>query len=145
MAIRPKLPPPLTQSDSLPVHNAGIRRTGVECSLPAVPCETSFTTETTHGPAEKIPDEVATSSTWTRPTTRPQHNLLFRQFKGDPSPPNHGFEDTWQWSPRIRGVQGRERNAKLWPLANPLHILGGSEMMAYVLMMAPRCWSCTAN
>ena len=50
------------------------------------------------------------------------------------------FEDTWQWSQELyEGFMGDRRNSRLLDLVESLHrILGRSEMMAYVLMMAPR-------
>ncbi len=69
------------------------------------------------------------------------YNLLFKQVKGDASPAQiMAFEDTWNWSPLLYEDFKREpRNAKLFSLVSALYgILGPSEMMAYVLMMAPR-------
>ncbi len=69
------------------------------------------------------------------------YNLLFKQQKGEPSPAQiMAFEDTWEFSHALFDeFKADERNAKLWPLVKALYdILGKSEMMAYVIMMAPR-------
>jgi site-specific DNA-methyltransferase (adenine-specific) len=69
------------------------------------------------------------------------YNLLFKQVKGDPSPAQiMAFEDTWTWSPLLyEEFKSEPRNSRLFPLVAALYdILGQSEMMAYVLMMAPR-------
>ncbi len=69
------------------------------------------------------------------------YNLLFKQQKGEPSPAQiMAFEDTWEFSHALYDeFKADERNARLWKLVNSLYdILGKSEMMAYVIMMAPR-------
>jgi len=69
------------------------------------------------------------------------YNLLFKQHKGQDSPAQiMAFEDTWDWSPReYKKFQQDEHNQPLWKLVAALYeILGDSEMMAYVVMMAPR-------
>lgn len=69
------------------------------------------------------------------------YNLLFKQQKGEPSPAQiMAFEDTWEFSHALYDeFKADERNARLWKLVNALYdILGKSEMMAYVIMMAPR-------
>ncbi len=69
------------------------------------------------------------------------YNLLFKQRKGVDSPAQiMAFEDTWQWSLALyEEFMNDRRNARLFDLTESLHrILGRSEMMAYVLMMAPR-------
>jgi len=69
------------------------------------------------------------------------YNLLFKQYKGQDSPAQiMAFEDTWQWSQReYDKFRNDERNQPLWKLVSALYeILGDSEMMAYVVMMAPR-------
>lgn len=74
------------------------------------------------------------------------YNLLFKQVKGDPSPAQiYAFEDTWTWSPLLyEKFKEERRNAPLFELVEALHrVLGTSEMMAYVLMMAPACLSST--
>lgn len=50
------------------------------------------------------------------------------------------FEDTWTYSPFLmEEFKGDARNSELFELIDSLHrILGPSEMMAYLLMMAPR-------
>ncbi len=70
-----------------------------------------------------------------------QFNLLFRQIKGDPSPAQiMAFEDTWTWSPSLMDeFQATSHSAKLKKLVDSLYdLLGPSEMLAYVVMMAPR-------
>jgi site-specific DNA-methyltransferase (adenine-specific) len=69
------------------------------------------------------------------------YNLLFKQHKGDPSPAQiMAFEDTWTWSPMLYDeFRSDPANAKLLDLVESLYrIVGKSEMMAYILMMAPR-------
>ncbi len=91
---------------------------------------------------EKIPDEIADLVYLDPPfNSSRSYNLLFKQVKGDPSPAQiHAFEDTWTWSPLLyEQFKADHRNARLFELVEALHhILGQSEMMAYVLMMAPR-------
>ena len=69
------------------------------------------------------------------------YNVLFKQAKKDENQAQiTAFTDTWLWSKRrYDEFFDDERNARLFPLMNSLHdILGASEMMAYLLMMAPR-------
>lgn len=69
------------------------------------------------------------------------YNVLFKQAKKDE---NHAqitaFTDTWQWSKRsYEEFFDDPRNARLFDLVTALYkILGSSEMMAYLVMMAPR-------
>lgn len=91
---------------------------------------------------EKIPDEIADLVYLDPPfNSSRSYNLLFKQVKGDPSPAQiHAFGDTWTWSPLLYDqFKDDRRNARLFELIEALYrILGASEMMAYVLMMAPR-------
>ena len=69
------------------------------------------------------------------------YNVLFKQAKKDENQAQiTAFTDTWEWSKRrYDEFFDDARNARLFPLMNSLHdILGNSEMMAYLLMMAPR-------
>ena len=69
------------------------------------------------------------------------YNVLFKQAKKDENQAQiTAFTDTWLWSKRrYDEFFDDEYNARLFPLMNSLHdILGQSEMMAYLLMMAPR-------
>ena len=69
------------------------------------------------------------------------YNLLFKQHKGQDSQAQiMAFEDTWQWSHlEYQKFCSDERNAPLHKLiASLCEILGDSEMMAYIVMMAPR-------
>ncbi len=69
------------------------------------------------------------------------YNVLFKQAKKDENQAQiTAFTDTWQWSKRHYDEFFDEpKNARLFPLMNSLHdILGTSEMMAYLVMMAPR-------
>ena len=69
------------------------------------------------------------------------YNVLFKQAKRDENQAQiTAFTDTWQWSKlRYEEFFDDSRNAKLFDLMESLHrILGQSEMMAYLLMMAPR-------
>lgn len=69
------------------------------------------------------------------------YNLLFKQHKGQDSPAQiMAFEDTWKWSHlEYQKFCAEPRNAPLHKLIASLYdILGDSEMMAYIVMMAPR-------
>jgi len=69
------------------------------------------------------------------------YNVLFRQAKRDENQAQiTAFTDTWQWSKRrYQEFFDDARNARLFDLMDALHkILGSSEMMAYLVMMAPR-------
>ena len=69
------------------------------------------------------------------------YNVLFKQAKKDENQAQiTAFTDTWQWSKRrYEEFFDDSRNARLFDLMKSLHdILGTSEMMAYLLMMAPR-------
>lgn len=91
---------------------------------------------------ERIPDETVDLIYLDPPfNSARNYNLLFKQVKGDPSPAQiMAFEDTWTWSPLLyEQFREDDRCARLFPLVAALYeILGPSEMMAYVLMMAPR-------
>ena len=90
----------------------------------------------------KMPDEIADLVYLDPPfNSARNYNLLFKQVKGGASPAQiMAFEDTWQWSHRLYNeFMSDERNQPLWKLVQSLYdILGDSEMMAYVVMMAPR-------
>lgn len=69
------------------------------------------------------------------------YNLLFKQVKGAESPAQiMAFEDTWTWSPSLYAAfKNDQRNAPLWGIVSALYdTLGPTEMMAYLVMMAPR-------
>ncbi|MDO8682364.1 MAG: site-specific DNA-methyltransferase [Armatimonadota bacterium] len=69
------------------------------------------------------------------------YNVLFRQAKKDENQAQiMAFTDTWQWSKqRYEEIFDDPRNTKLFDLMESLYrILGQSEMMAYLVMMAPR-------
>jgi site-specific DNA-methyltransferase (adenine-specific) len=69
------------------------------------------------------------------------YNVLFKQAKKDENQAQiTAFTDTWQWSKRTyQEFFDDQRNARLFDLIESLHrILGTSEMMAYLVMMAPR-------
>lgn len=69
------------------------------------------------------------------------YNVLFKQAKKDENRAQiMAFTDTWQWSKRRHEeFRNDPRNARLFELMESLYgILGQSEMMAYLLMMAPR-------
>ena len=89
-----------------------------------------------------IPDEVADLVYLDPPfNSARNYNLLFKQHKGQDSAAQiMAFEDTWQWSHfEYQKFQRDEHNQPLWKLIAALYeILGDSEMMAYVVMMAPR-------
>ncbi|MBW3622604.1 MAG: site-specific DNA-methyltransferase [Armatimonadetes bacterium] len=91
---------------------------------------------------EQVPDESVDLVYLDPPfNSARNYNVLFRQVKGDPSPAQiMAFEDTWTWSPRLYDeFISDPRNVKLFDLMDSLKkILGQSEMMAYMLMMAPR-------
>jgi len=69
------------------------------------------------------------------------YNVLFKQAKKDE---NHAqitaFTDTWLWSKQhYQEFFDDSRNARLFDLMSALHkMLGQNEMMAYLVMMAPR-------
>lgn len=90
----------------------------------------------------KMPDEIADLVYLDPPfNSNRNYNLLFKQHKGQDSPAQiMAFEDTWQWSPlEYEKFRADDRNAPLWKLVAALFdVLGPSEMMAYVVMMAPR-------
>lgn len=90
----------------------------------------------------KIPDEVADLIYLDPPfNSARNYNLLFKQHKGQESRAQIvAFEDTWTWSPlEYNKFINDERNEPLGKLVTSLYeILGDSEMMAYVVMMAPR-------
>jgi len=69
------------------------------------------------------------------------YNVLFKQAKKDENQAQiTAFTDTWQWS-RLRYDEFLDTpdNARLFDLMAALYkILGQSEMMAYLVMMAPR-------
>jgi len=69
------------------------------------------------------------------------YNVLFKQAKRDENQAQiTAFSDTWRWSKRrYDEFFDDARNVKLFDLIESLHrILGQSEMMAYLVMMAPR-------
>lgn len=69
------------------------------------------------------------------------YNVLFKQAKMEEYQAQiTAFTDTWQWHKRTYDdFFDDPRNAKLFDLMESLfHMLGGCEMMAYLLMMAPR-------
>ena len=69
------------------------------------------------------------------------YNVLFKQAKRDENQAQiTAFSDTWQWSKKhYQEFFDDPRNARLFDLMEALHkILGHSEMMAYLVMMAPR-------
>ena len=89
-----------------------------------------------------IPDEVADLIYLDPPfNSARNYNLLFKQHKGQDSPAQiMTFEDTWKWSPlEYEKFKHDPQNSDLFDLMDSLYrILGPSEMMAYLLMMAPR-------
>ncbi|MEZ0325916.1 MAG: hypothetical protein ACAH95_08410 [Fimbriimonas sp.] len=94
------------------------------------------------GVDKPIPDEVADLIYLDPPfNSARNYNLLFKQHKGQDS---HAqimtFEDTWTYSPFLMTqFKSESGNAKLFELIDSLHrIVGDSDMMAYLLMMAPR-------
>ncbi|HEY3297295.1 MAG TPA: site-specific DNA-methyltransferase [Armatimonadota bacterium] len=69
------------------------------------------------------------------------YNVLFKQARDDENQAQiTAFTDTWQWSKsRYEDFFDDPKNAQLYDLMESLsRILGTSEMMAYLLMMAPR-------
>jgi len=69
------------------------------------------------------------------------YNVLFKQATKDENQAQiTAFTDTWQWSKaRYDEFFDDMANARLFDLMTSLHrILGNSEMMAYLVMMAPR-------
>lgn len=94
------------------------------------------------GVDKAIPDEIADLIYLDPPfNSARNYNLLFKQHKGQESPAQiMTFEDTWTYSPLLmQDFKSDPRNAELFELIDSLfRILGPSEMMAYLLMMAPR-------
>lgn len=94
------------------------------------------------GVDKAIPDEIADLIYLDPPfNSARNYNLLFKQHKGQDSPAQiMTFEDTWTYSPLLmQEFKGDARNSELFELIDSLHrILGDSDMMAYLLMMAPR-------
>ena len=94
------------------------------------------------GVDKAIPDEVADLIYLDPPfNSARNYNLLFKQHKGQDSPAQiMTFEDTWKWSPlEYQRFKSDPQNSDLFDLMDSLYrILGPSEMMAYLLMMAPR-------
>ena len=91
---------------------------------------------------DRIPDESVDLVYLDPPfNSNRNYNVLFKQTAGAEAPSQiQAFEDTWTYS---RGMweefRDEPRNLRLLPLMSALHdILGQSEMMAYLLMMAPR-------
>ncbi|MBL8048140.1 MAG: site-specific DNA-methyltransferase [Chthonomonas sp.] len=73
-----------------------------------------------------------------------QYNLLFKQVRGDPSPAQiMAFEDTWKWDPTaMEEFQQTCDHPRLRRLLDVLYdLIGESEMMAYLVAMAPRILS----
>jgi DNA modification methylase len=69
------------------------------------------------------------------------YNVLFKQAKRDENQAQiTAFSDTWLWSKKhYQEFFDDPRNARLFDLMEALYrILGQSEMMAYIVMMAPR-------
>ena len=69
------------------------------------------------------------------------YNVLFKQAKRDENQAQMtAFTDTWLWSKKhYQEFFDDSRNVRLFDLMSALHkILGQSEMMAYLVMMAPR-------
>lgn len=94
------------------------------------------------GVDKAIPDEIADLIYLDPPfNSARNYNLLFKQHKGQDSPAQiMTFEDTWTYSPMLMTeFKSDPRNSELFELIDSLfRILGPSEMMAYLLMMAPR-------
>ena len=94
------------------------------------------------GVDKAIPDEIADLIYLDPPfNSARNYNLLFKQHKGQDSPAQiMTFVDTWKYSPTIlHHFRDDGRNADLFHLIDSLHrLLGPTEMMAYLLMMAPR-------
>ena len=69
------------------------------------------------------------------------YNVLFKQAKRDENQAQiTAFTDTWQWSKKhYQEFFDDSENARLYDLMSALHkILGQNEMVAYLVMMAPR-------
>ncbi|MHB9038620.1 MAG: DNA methyltransferase [Armatimonadota bacterium] len=69
------------------------------------------------------------------------YNVLFKQAKKDENQAQiTAFTDTWLWSKRhYEDFFDDPRNARLFDLMESLYrLLGQSEIMAYIIMMAPR-------
>ncbi|MCH8273963.1 MAG: hypothetical protein IH851_04165 [Armatimonadetes bacterium] len=91
---------------------------------------------------QDIEDEVADLIYLDPPfNSQRNYNLLFKRQEGQaPAAQIMAFEDTWQWSDlAYEEFKIEERNASLFGLVDSLYqVLGKCEMMAYIVMMAPR-------
>ena len=91
---------------------------------------------------EHIPDESVDLVYLDPPfNSARDYNVLFKQAKKDENQAQiTAFTDTWLWSTlHYQDFFDDPRNARLFDLMESLHrILGQSEMMAYLVMMAPR-------
>jgi site-specific DNA-methyltransferase (adenine-specific) len=72
-----------------------------------------------------------------------QYNVLFRTVTGDPSPAQiHAFDDTWQWSieaeATYQAMVATGGSETVTFLRAMFQVLGKSDVMAYLVMMAPR-------
>ena len=73
-----------------------------------------------------------------------KYNVLFRTLRGDPSSAQiHAFDDTWRWSLEAEGDFGRatapNSDAQVAVFLRAMfQVLGKSDVMAYLVMMAPR-------
>ena len=73
-----------------------------------------------------------------------QYNVLFRTLKGDPSSAQiHAFDDTWSWGVEAEAALASIEAGSVPPeVAVFIHamfsVLKKSDMMAYLVMMAPR-------
>lgn len=91
---------------------------------------------------DHIPDETADLIYLDPPfNSARDYNVLFKQSKRDENQAQIlAFEDTWRWSKaRYQEFFDQPQNAPLFSLLESLfRILGTSDMMAYLVMMAPR-------
>jgi len=91
---------------------------------------------------EHIPDESVDLVYLDPPfNSSRDYNVLFKQARRDENQAQvMAFQDTWRWSKKAyQAFFDDSRNAPLFSLMESLHrILGTSDMMAYLVMMAPR-------
>lgn len=74
-----------------------------------------------------------------------RYNVLFRTTQGSPSPAQiHAFDDTWSWTVESEEtyqelLRNRATPSSVQVFVNAMfQVLGKSDMMAYLVMMAPR-------
>jgi len=78
------------------------------------------------------------------------YNVLFKAPSGEQSKAQiEAFEDTWHWNEHAENAFDqamKSGNSDVAELIRALRsFLKENDMMAYLTMMAVRCWNCTAS